>query len=1380
MVRRQRVATSIRARLRGVETLEPRNLLAVVINEFHSDPDDPTEQVEFIELFNTGAGAIDLAGWRIDEAVDFTFPGGASIGAGGYLVVTQSAADFQVKYGFAPFGQWEIGDRLANEGETIELRDAANNLVDTVTYQLGFPWPTTGDFGSSLELINPALDNDLAGSWRSSGLSQNPNAGAVLVAPGSVWRYRKGITVNPPTVANTPAMNWRLTGFVEGNDAVAWQNGTASIGFGDGDDATTLGDMRNVYSTFYARRQFTIAGDIPDELTLRVYVDDGAIVYINGFELPRFHVTAGNKNYDGTSGNSHEAEWEELTLTGASQYLVAGSNTIAVHVLNESSGSSDVSFNLELSIPDDTVGQPTPGEQNSVFAANAAPQMRQLTQSIQQPTSGQAVTISIKATDPDGVQSVSLEYQLVNPGSYIRLTDAAYDSSWTSVAMHDDGLNGDAVAGDGVFSVIMPGSLQTNRRLVRYRITATDGLGASIRGPYADDPQPNFAYFVYDGVPNYTASLQPGVAPNVVYGGAALDDVATYHLIANATDVQNSQYNPQYNEVLFRGTLVYDGVVYDHLEFRNRGVASTYAVGKNKWKIEFLRGHFFQARDNYGNPYAELWDEINILPGTNPWWRNDVSSDGTVLFEPAAFKLYELAGAPAPRTHYFQFRVIDAASATGGDQYGGDFWGLYIGIEQPDGSFLDERGLADGNIFNMHSSVFGATNQRHQGSELPTDRSDLAAFLAGIDGGVETLAWWEANLNWDAYFAWNIVNHVVNNADIRPNENVNYYHNQETGQWYVIPWDLDLTFEDAPHFGNPVTNRENIRSLMRDHPLAKVAYENRLREVVDLLLGSGDAARVVEELANVLTLGGGDLSIVNANQAMWDYHPQKVKKGIWYKNFNPALLASENFAGLVDYMQDFVSPNGYGYNLLGGQGNDAGIPAAPTISYVGAPGFAVDGLAFQTTPFSDPQGAGTFAKIEWRVAEVYNSATASYAAGTPYVYEIEGTWESGELTTFASQTIVPEGAVEPGKTYRARVRMQDADGHWSHWSASMEFVAAPGLTTPTLAISELHYHPAPNAGVVDEEDLEFIEVLNTGAQTVDLSGVQLTTFAGDPYVFAGGLSLAPGERIVVARNPAVFQSVYGVGVNVAPGGYGTANLGNSGETIVLATAGGSPIQSITWTDDPPWPTAADGAGPSLEIINPLGDASDPANWRASAAHGGSPGWDGVPGLAGDYDDNGTVDGGDFLAWQRSLGGATPALVGADGSGNLVVDAADLSVWSENFGAVPASAAALGGLTSSADDLRATLDSDLAGWIFTDDVAPGTPRRTMAPPALFRREAARLAIPVAQLRACDAALAAFVQLPAQRALDQLSADGAEVNSDDAIVTAFDQIFVGNRL
>ena len=41
--------------------------------------------------------------------------------------------------------------------------------------------------------------------------------------------------------------------------------------------------------------------------------------------------------------------------------------------------------------------------------------------------------------------------------------------------------------------------MRVNRTLVRYRVEAIDSGGRSVMTPYADDPQPNFAYFVYDG-----------------------------------------------------------------------------------------------------------------------------------------------------------------------------------------------------------------------------------------------------------------------------------------------------------------------------------------------------------------------------------------------------------------------------------------------------------------------------------------------------------------------------------------------------------------------------------------------------------------------------------------------------------------------------------------------------------------------------------------------------------------------------------------------------------------------------------------------------------------------------------------------------------------
>ena len=47
---------------------------------------------EWIELYNRGAPAVDLTGWRLDEGIDFEFPAGTTIAPGGYLVVARNKA----------------------------------------------------------------------------------------------------------------------------------------------------------------------------------------------------------------------------------------------------------------------------------------------------------------------------------------------------------------------------------------------------------------------------------------------------------------------------------------------------------------------------------------------------------------------------------------------------------------------------------------------------------------------------------------------------------------------------------------------------------------------------------------------------------------------------------------------------------------------------------------------------------------------------------------------------------------------------------------------------------------------------------------------------------------------------------------------------------------------------------------------------------------------------------------------------------------------------------------------------------------------------------------------------------------------------------------
>ena len=217
-----------------------------------------------------------------------------------------------------------------------------------------------------------------------------------------------------------------------------------------------------------------------------------------------------------------------------------------------------------------------------------------------------------------------------------------------------------------------------------------------------------------------------------------------------------------------------------------------------------------------------------------------------------------------------------------------------------------------------------------------------------------------------------------------------------------------------------------------------------------------------------------------------------------------------------------------------------------------------------------------------------------------------------------------------------------------------------------LVISEFMYHPAPpsaaemNAGFLDEDVFEFIELMNIGALDVNLDGAQFTAGIRHPLPAA---IVAPGDRVVLARNRAAFlRRNPGIGAALLPGDYGDGDnnkLSNSGEQIVLAAAGGADIQRFTYDDELPWPTSPDGEGYSLILIAPE-DGPDHAiatNWRASTSLGGNAGAGDSASFVGDPhgDDNGNGIS-NFL--EHALGpGSSPLEATADPSvtGGMLVE-----------------------------------------------------------------------------------------------------------------------------
>ncbi len=163
-----------------------------------------------------------------------------------------------------------------------------------------------------------------------------------------------------------------------------------------------------------------------------------------------------------------------------------------------------------------------------------------------------------------------------------------------------------------------------------------------------------------------------------------------------------------------------------------------------------------------------------------------------------------------------------------------------------------------------------------------------------------------------------------------------------------------------------------------------------------------------------------------------------------------------------------------------------------------------------------------------------------------------------------------------------------------------------------LRLTELMYHPPPAtaaeraAGFSSAEDFEFIELLNTGPTNVSLIGVRFTAGVTFDFSTAAITNLAPAQRVLVVADEAAFAFRYGTNLPVA-GAY-AGHLDNKGEEVRVVDAWNSVILDFTYYPAAGWPTAADGGGSSLEVLDVNGDYNDPHNWQASLLAGGTPGF----------------------------------------------------------------------------------------------------------------------------------------------------------------------------
>ena len=404
----------------------------IVINEifYHASNDGPEQ---WIELYNKGAAAVEISGWKFTDGISFDFPATpapASIPAGGYLVVAWDPAAFTALHPAATaMGPWS--GSLSGQGELITLRDSNDNVADQLTYADGGRWSQWADGGgSSLELKDPEADNARGEAWESSdesgqsawetvtysGLATNPAPGD----PGTWNEFCFGLLDSGECLIDDLSVKNVTLGNVE-----LLQNGTFAGG--------TAAFWRII-----GNHSGTVQDDplSPGSNVLKVSAS-GTTEHMHN------HVTTTLKN--GASFHTINAS-QTYAISFRAKWL-RGSNRLHTRLY-----CNRLARQTLLNMPA-TGG--TPGAVNRSAVPNLGPTFDALKHSPVIPAATEAATVKLRVADPDGIAAVEL---------FTSLNGAAFVS--TAMSPDGSGLHTATVAG------------QSAGAQVQFYIRATDTPGA--------------------------------------------------------------------------------------------------------------------------------------------------------------------------------------------------------------------------------------------------------------------------------------------------------------------------------------------------------------------------------------------------------------------------------------------------------------------------------------------------------------------------------------------------------------------------------------------------------------------------------------------------------------------------------------------------------------------------------------------------------------------------------------------------------------------------------------------------------------------------------------------------------------------------------------
>jgi lamin tail-like protein/CotH protein/Big-like domain-containing protein len=1009
-------------------------------------------------------------------------------------------------------------------------------------------------------------------------------APVTLVATNVVWKYLDD--------GSNQGTGWRAPAF----DDSSWSNGVAQLGFGDNDETTVIRSNRvdtTRIITYYFRHRFTVTNISElSNLEMGLIRDDGAVVYINGFEAFRqaMPLTAIDFQTTATTSLPQNQENNFFTNTVSSSMLVEGENVLAVEVHQQSDTSSDLSFKLRF--VGERSGPNTAPSVNITAPANNAAF-----------TAPANITITANATDPEGPVA---QVEFFQNGASVGVdTTSPFSVAWNGVVAGSYALR--AVATD-------PGGLSTTSAVVNITVTNSTTVNqpptVSINSPannstFAAPTNLNVQVSANDpggsvsAVEFYRSGFflgQSTLAPfNFAWSNAI---VGTFQLTAVAVDNLGARGTSAPVSITFTSTppvvLVAMGADWKYLATNQANAPAVDWVqagysdsfwGEGPAELGYGDGdettpipcgvspcggntpgkwitYYFRRKFTVTNPSAYsvlrttlIYDDgaVIYLNGQELYRTN--LPTGTILWSTTATRSVPEPTPPDERIH-------SAAGLIAGENI------IAVEMHQQsdtssDISFNLELLAETGAVINDPPAV-ALTSPSNDSTYTEPATVSLAALASDPDGFVNRVEFFAnggkiGEDNSGPYnFVWGGVGVGTYNLTAIATDNLGAFATSAVVRVFVVA-------STAP----TVTGRTPAPGTVNSLTQISVQFSEPV-----------DGVNASDLLINGVAATG-----VNGSNALYTFtFPQPLEGPI---------------------RVEFVSNNGIADRESPPKPFNAAAPEA-TWQYN-----LVDNVA-PTVVLREPAAGATVQSLT-EIEVTFSEAVANVHPTDLLINGVPATDLNGfGAGPYRFSFVQPApGAVQIAWTNNHGIRDFSAAQN-PFVASSWTYTLTLTLPTTNIVINEIMFNPSPVSTTT-----EYIELFNRGAGAVNLTGWRFSR--GVSFTFPA-VTLGAGNYLVVAADVAAFNAKYPGVANVI-GGWQNL-LSNSGEEIELEDANGNNVDSVEYSDEGDWAlrvrngtsgtgwawvAEADGSGKSLELRNPAMPGNNGQNWSPSAGANGSPG-----------------------------------------------------------------------------------------------------------------------------------------------------------------------------